>query len=105
MIGIPLFAGFTSKLNFASAFVQHGEEMVLVLVALALSTVLNALYYIPALAAIWSRHGHHDEERIDRAPRDRAFSLAAILLMAGVFFLGIRSGAVQDIIQQGLTLL
>ena len=105
MIGIPLFAGFTSKLNFASAFVQHGEEMVLVLVALALSTVLKALYYIPALAAIWSRHGHHDEERIDRAPRDRAFSLAAILLMAGVFFLGIRSGAVQDIIQQGLTLL
>lgn len=105
MIGIPLFAGFTSKLNFASAFVQHGEEMVLVLVVLALSTVLNALYYIPAITAIWSRHGSQDGVKVITAPRDWAFSLAALLLMAGVFLLGIRSGLVQSIIQQGLELL
>ena len=45
MIGIPLFGGFVSKLYFASASLPTNRTAV-TLLTIALSTVLNALYYI-----------------------------------------------------------
>lgn len=47
MIGIPLFIGFTSKWNFAIAIMDRSAYWVLVI--LALSTLLNALYYLPVV--------------------------------------------------------
>ena len=43
MIGIPLFGGFVSKLYFANAAVPTGMTA-MILLTIALSTVLNALY-------------------------------------------------------------
>ena len=72
MIGIPLFAGFGPKLFFSTGAIQSDWfRLVVVLIALAISTVLNALYYLPACINIWTpkkrkgedAHGHdaHDE--------------------------------------------
>ena len=110
MIGIPLFAGFTSKLNFATASVLSAEKMLLTLFVLALSSVLNALYYIPAVTALWSRRfqvGRAEAKPVRgaRAPRDRAFAAAAAILIAAIFILGIWYGLVQSVITQGLRLL
>lgn len=64
MIGIPLFIGFPSKLYFSTAAIYSDWfRLVAVLVALAISTVLNALYYIPVMFNIWKTkdepaHGH-----------------------------------------------
>ena len=70
MIGIPLFAGFPSKLYFSTAAI-HSDffRMPVVLIALAVSTALNALYYLPVCINIWRMkdephghgHGGHDE--------------------------------------------
>lgn len=60
MIGIPLFGGFVSKLYFASAAVPTGMTA-MILLTIALSTVLNALYYVPALLAIWVKPPAEDE--------------------------------------------
>lgn len=69
MIGIPLFAGFPSKLFFSTAAIHSDYfRMPVVLIALAISTALNALYYLPVCINIWrtkeEAHGHghgHDE--------------------------------------------
>ena len=69
MIGIPLFAGFPSKLFFSTAAIHSDYfRMPIVLIALAISTALNALYYLPVCINIWrtkeEAHGHghgHDE--------------------------------------------
>ena len=75
MIGIPLFAGFGAKLFFSTGAIQSDWfRLVVVLIALAISTVLNALYYLPACINIWTpkkrkgedahghdAHGAHDE--------------------------------------------
>lgn len=67
MIGIPLFAGFPPKLWFSTAAIEGGiSRLIVVLIALAVSTVLNALYYLPACINIWTpkkrkgedAHGH-----------------------------------------------
>ena len=94
MIGIPLFGGFVSKLYLANAALPTNRT-VLALVTLALSTVLNALYYVPALLAIWVRPPAEAEQHVleDTRPEDlafdRSFTTAAIALMAGIFVLGI----------------
>ena len=102
MIGVPLFAGFTSKLNFATASVQSMEKMLLTLLVLALSTVLNALYYIPAITVIWSRSGETDAER---QKGSAAESIAIILLIALVFVLGIAYAPITRIISDGFRLM
>ena len=55
MIGIPLLAGFPPKLYFSTGAIQgNWFQLGVVLTALAVSTVLNALYYLPAVINMWT---------------------------------------------------
>jgi multicomponent Na+:H+ antiporter subunit D len=110
MIGIPLFGGFVSKLYLANAALPTNRT-VLALVTLALSTVLNALYYVPALLAIWVRPPAEAEQHVleDTRPEDlafdRSFTTAAIALMAGIFVLGIFYHPITDVLEAGIALM
>ena len=110
MIGIPLFGGFVSKLYFAQAAVPSGMTA-MTLLTIALSTVLNALYYVPALLAIWVKPPAEDEAAIladvhpeERSP-DRSFTAAAIVLTLGIFVLGIFYHPITDLIEAGVRLI
>ncbi|MBQ2698472.1 MAG: sodium:proton antiporter [Firmicutes bacterium] len=54
MIGVPLLACFVSKLYIAIASLIYPPQAILTLFALGLSMVLNALYFVPAVIAIWT---------------------------------------------------
>lgn len=54
MVGFPMFSGFTSKLLFAQAGVESGNKMLLTLIALALSTILNAVYFMKTVIRIYT---------------------------------------------------
>lgn len=91
MVGIPLLGGFVSKLHFASASLLRAEAMALTLLALAVSTVLNALYYVPAVLAIWSRpEGSRAPAGRDgeKPARDVPFLVSAVCFILAVFVLG-----------------
>ena len=103
MIGIPLFAGFAAKVFFASATMAQPVKMWMTLLTLALSTVLNALYYIPAVTVLWSRPV--DGETGEKQPKDPAFAVSTVVFIAAVFFLGICYQPVVELIQTGLSLL
>lgn len=45
MIGIPLFAGFAPKIFLGIGSMESNFHMIVTFLALALSTLLNALYY------------------------------------------------------------
>ncbi|MCL1836403.1 MAG: hypothetical protein FWG46_02515 [Treponema sp.] len=47
MVGIPMFIGFNSKWNFAMSIMGSGKFWVMV--ALVISSLLNALYYLPVV--------------------------------------------------------
>ena len=56
MIGMPLFTGFVSKFMFASAATQAPVyKMIIAWTALAISTVLNAVYFMRTVIVIFTR--------------------------------------------------
>ena len=110
MIGIPLFGGFVSKLYFMNAALPTGMTAA-ALLTIALSTVLNALYYVPALLAIWVKPPAEDEAVIledvhaEELVFDRSFTLAAGALTLGIFVLGIFYHPITDVIEAGVRLI
>lgn len=55
MVGIPMFSGFVSKLLFAeSAAVSTAWRMFPTLIVLAISTVLNAIYFLKTVLRIYT---------------------------------------------------
>lgn len=55
MVGMPMFSGFISKLLFAQAAVGHTHKMFPTVIALAISTVLNAVYFMKTVIRIYTR--------------------------------------------------
>lgn len=56
MVGIPVFSGFISKLLFAQAGVgvENTAKMLPTLIALAISTVLNAVYFMKTVIRLYT---------------------------------------------------
>ena len=102
MIGIPLLAGFTAKFFFADASNGLGLKMWIAILSLCISSVLNALYYIPAIVAIWSKRTKEYDEDLRKNP---AFSVAAVILAIGVVLLGILPTPFIHVIKLGLSML
>lgn len=65
MVGIPIFAGFVPKLYFALAAFHMGWRTWVVLLALAVSTVLNVLYFLYAAILLWLPE---QQERLPAGP-------------------------------------
>ncbi len=60
MVGVPLFAGFISKLYLTSAALENFDwKMVIAVIVLAISTILNALYFIRAVISIYTPRNEH----------------------------------------------
>lgn len=102
MIGIPFLAGFSAKLYLATSTMESASKTASTLIALALSTVLNALYYIPAIVTVWSSP---EDEFPGRAPRDAAFTVSAAVSIVIVILLGVAYTPVMNIVQTGLALM
>lgn len=102
MIGIPVFMGFISKLNFATAAFTSGH--IIVLLILGLSTCLNVLYFIPPMTILYSKRGLTKEE----TTRERE-SMNTVLPLIGFvavnILLGVFQGPVMNIIMTGLNTL
>ncbi len=104
MIGIPVFAGFSTKILFGIAAVSYNGpvKMVLVMLALAISSMLNALYFIRTLIRIYSVP---KKEYRTRPVRHRlSYNLPMLILSAANIFLGLASGIAVDVIVRGLTM-
>ena len=104
MIGIPLLTGFTAKLFLADAAMGGSVKMWLGLLTLALSSVLNARYYVPAMFAIWAKDTPVEKPALP-VPRNRGFSVSAVILTACVVLLGTAAVPVVRIIQLELSML
>lgn len=62
MIGFPLFSGFISKILFAQAAVNEAGKMLPTLIALAVSTILNVVYFMRAVLIIYTPTGYVSSE-------------------------------------------
>lgn len=57
MVGFPMLAGFISKLLFATSALQTPHKMLPTLIALAVSSTLNAIYFLRLVITIYSKPG------------------------------------------------
>lgn len=102
MVGLPLFAGFISKYYFATAAVSVGHgKMAITLLVLAISTILNAIYFIRATITMYrpSQDDRYDNPNYKPA-KCMVFALPLFVLLN--FVLGIFSQPIIDAITEGL---
>lgn len=120
MTGIPMLAGFTAKLYFAiAATEQRGVVAVTVLAALAVSTLLNALYFIRTVIRIYTPSnrsavyrktdpdddGNDNGETVEKLhpKRDIGLIISSVGFLFVIILLGINSQPIVDSIVLGLS--
>ena len=102
MIGLPFLSGFIVKLTYADAAVAWGgHRMIIVLAVLAVSTLLNAIYFGRTLVTLFRL----EESQIADQPRWHSgfcFTLSCAVLAALTVALGVASQPVLMALRQGL---
>ncbi len=106
MIGIPIFAGFSSKLFFgmAAVFCGSDKKLVLVMTVLAVSSLLNALYFLRTVIRIYTQPQGHGEEYRTREPHSLQYNLPMAVLTVMNLSLGLVSWVYIRLIQSGLSM-
>ena len=106
MVGFPMFSGFISKILFAQAAVEHRYKMLITLIALALSTILNAVYYMKTVIRIYTpedpeviaRKGY-TQIMLKSQPYKSVIMVCFIILN---LLLGLSSDPIIRLIEQGI---
>ena len=103
MVGIPLFSGFISKLLFSQAAVQSNVKMLPALIVLAVSTVLNAIYFMKTVIRIYTPiKSKYPSVSIKE---NQLYALTLLCFIVLNVLLGMCSQPITDWIRQGLAVL
>ena len=99
MIGIPAFAGFASKFALTAASFES-NLMIFAVAALGASSLLNALYYIPAVLVIFARGKNNNLEKI-KLPL--SFHVSIWIFIALNFLIGLAFIPLLNLITKGVS--
>ena len=102
MVGVPLFIGFIPKLQFAQAAFSLTWQKWPVLLALAVSTLLNVLYFLYTAMVLWLPQKEGVTFRTQQ--RHWIAAMPAALLLAAGLVIGIHSAPLTTLLQQGFAL-
>lgn len=107
MVGIPMFSGFISKLLFAQAAALHPTlKMFPTLIVLAISTILNTIYFLKTVIRIYTPEKKKAEERKGffrvTWKKQKTYTVTIILFIIVNLILGMTSDPIIEMIQTGL---
>lgn len=107
MVGIPLFSGFVSKLLFMESSVElTWYKMMPALIVLGISTILNAVYFMKTVIRIYTPVGNLYEGKegyeVHVWSKQKLYAVTIILFIIVNVVLGLCSGPIIDLIQDGL---
>ena len=102
MIGFPIFTGFISKLYFALSAFAFPHKSMLVLLALAVSTILNVIYFMYVSVILYT--GGPDPAKRMGLGRQKAFAAAVFLLILVNVAIGLHSQPLTQLFESGLDL-
>ena len=103
MVGFPFLGGFASKLNLALAALSASNiRAVLTLLALAVSTFLNTMYFLRTVVTIYHQPGEAAQDTAPRSRRGFCFNCSLALFAAVNIALGLFSQSIIDAIMAGL---
>ena len=102
MIGMPLLTGFISKYLFASAATTAGNKMITAWMVLAVSTVLNTMYFMRTVLTLYRPVSAEVKAyTVEKSRIETAAIIGMILLNIG---LGVASQPVIKVIEAGLAM-
>ena len=103
MVGIPAFAGFSSEflISLAAADTHHGRILFPVVTILAISTVLNALYFLRTVIRIYTRPKKADISTA-KAGIQPDFLIPGVILTVLNLFLGLAPFLTAGLLEKGL---
>lgn len=107
MVGIPMFSGFVSKLLFAESAVKAMSwKMFPTLIVLAISTILNAIYFLKTVLRIYTPEAPQAEKakgfyRIT-CKEQKLYTITIILFIILNLILGVMSEPIIRLIYDGL---
>ena len=100
MIGIPFFAGFGTKVYLSNAAIELASaKMFITLIALAISTLLNACYYIPAMFTLFA-----SSDNQTKAHYSKMYLFSIIIFIVLNFMVGLNSEQIFTWIVQGMSM-
>ena len=102
MVGIPFTGGFIVKLNLAIAGLAAGHWVrVMVLISLAISTLLNSVYFLHTVVSIYRKPA--DDRLYPEPQKTPAYAAAALFVsVLLIVYLGIGSEPILRVIETGL---
>ena len=103
MVGVPLLAGFTSKLLFAEAALDDSMAYTAVtLIALAISTVLNVIYFLRTVITIYTPDEHHWE--VGQVRESRSDFFVSVVMIGMNLAMGVLAIPMVQVIRDGMNL-
>lgn len=111
MVGFPMLSGFISKLLFATTALESPHKMMPTIIGLAISTVLNAVYFLRLVITLYSKPswtagkiqgGELLEGESRRANHPLGAAICCFILLN--LFLGLMSQPVVRAIAAGLAM-
>ncbi len=107
MVGIPIFSGFVSKLLFAkAAIINPTWKMFPTVIVLAVSTILNAIYFLKTVIRIYTPEKQSVVEEKGYYSisweKQKLYTLTIILFVILNLILGMNSQPIIHLIETGL---
>lgn len=106
MVGFPLFTGFISKLLFAQAAVASYHKLLPALIALAVSTILNTVYFMKTVIRIYTPEKKEvlaKKQYQVITMKDQKWKSAALVCFIAInLFFGLYSEPVVGLLERGL---
>lgn len=104
MVGFPMLAGFVTKLLFAMSSVQNTNKMLPMLIVLAISTVLNAVYFLRTVIRIYRPQSIPLPASGEAAAPSVSMIAALACFVALNLVLGLMSAPIAEAIETGLAI-
>ncbi|MBQ2902541.1 MAG: sodium:proton antiporter [Agathobacter sp.] len=107
MVGVPMFAGFVSKLLFAEAAVADASwRMFPAIIVLAISTILNAVYFMKTVLRIYTPMPVEEEQAKGYVcipwKQNKVYAVVIVLFIVLNVVLGCNSKPIIMMIEEGL---
>ncbi len=107
MVGIPMFAGFVSKLLFAQTAIEDASwKMFPAIIVLSISTILNAVYFLKTVLRIYTPMPEAVEKEKGYVHitwnQQKVYTASIILYIAFNVILGCNSKPILMLIEEGL---
>lgn len=101
IVGVPLLAGFSSKLNIATSVLDIRGKLWLVMVAMAISTILMVIYFLRMLIQLYLP-AEKEEMRRMTWKQQKGFTVSLGLFAVLNVFFGLCSGWIISLLEQGM---